>query len=942
MTINAPAALLLLLYELVAEEQGVGGDALRGTAQNDILKEYIARGNYIFPPKPSMRLTTDLFAYCAERIPNWNTISISGYHIREAGSTAVQELAFTLANGIAYCDAAVRAGLSPDRFGERLSFFFNAHNDFFQEVAKFRAARRLWARIMRERFGATNPKAQALRFHAQTGGSTLTAQQPQNNVVRVAIQALSAVCGGAQSLHTNSFDEALALPSEHAARLALRTQQILAAEAGATDTADPLGGSYYIEALTDELERRALELIERIDELGGAVAAVEQGFVQDEIEQASFRYQQQVESGERVIVGVNRFHEDDEEPIELHRLDPEAERRQLERTARLRAERNAADAEAAVARVRDAARGDGEHAAAAARRASRALHDRRDLQRAARRVGDVRPAARARMSEALDYHRATNVAARGTDEDEVRTIETKPSVFKDYGDAERAAARDVDRGAAVAGRRGRRPLARTVATTAAGRSTGARTRARARSSRSRRTSRTAGGLYSFDALTPGLVRIGDDVRDAARCRCATRSSCSPASTRGRAGSTWSAAIAMSGGTRGRCSRTCSRSRPPKGSSRGSTRAFVDADVNEALGIDGENEYALALLALGGGGVTLPARIARARGSALDGRRRRRRRGVAAPQGEEPRLDRERSRDAMRRRRSVRDVRGRGRCRARSSPSCCAGRRRRSPPTRRSVVRQLVTVASVEGLEPGIYDAELNLVAPRDERELREAAGFAAMEQEHPRDAAVNVFQLGRSRRDRRAARRPRLPLGAARGGDPRRPPPDRRVHARLGRRRLDVLRRRGVAPARHARVAAADGRDRAAVKRVARISVSPVKGFRLSHPDEVQLGPNGVEENRRFFLVDADGQRLRGSLTPWPVTHPRRLRRSVGAAAHALPRRHDGRGRRASRSGERDPFDVGDDRRHRPHRGGSVAGAAVEARRASPCGSRARTAPAPA
>jgi methylmalonyl-CoA mutase N-terminal domain/subunit len=358
MTINAPAALLLLLYELVAEGQGVRGDALRGTSQNDILKEYIARGNYIFPPKPSMRLTTDLFAYCAERVPSWNTISISGYHIREAGSTAVQELAFTLANGIAYCDAAVRAGLSPDRFGERLSFFFNAHNDFFQEVAKFRAARRLWARIMRERFGATNPKALALRFHAQTGGSTLTAQQPQNNVVRVAIQALSAVCGGAQSLHTNSFDEALALPSESAARLALRTQQILAAEAGATDTADPLGGSFYIESLTDELARRAWELIERIDELGGAVAAVEQGFVQDEIEQAAFAYQQQVESGERVIVGVNRFHEDEEEPIELHRLDPAAEQRQLARTAKLRAERNASAAAEALARVREAARGD--------------------------------------------------------------------------------------------------------------------------------------------------------------------------------------------------------------------------------------------------------------------------------------------------------------------------------------------------------------------------------------------------------------------------------------------------------------------------------------------------------------------------------------------------------------------------------------------------------
>src|SRR3954453_17951134 len=358
MTINAPAALLLLLYELVAEEQGVGGDALRGTSQNDILKEYVARGNYIFPPKPSMRLTTDLFAYCAERIPSWNTISISGYHIREAGSTAVQELAFTLANGIAYCDAAVRAGLSPDRFGERLSFFFNAHNDFFQEVAKFRAARRLWARIMSERFGATNPKAQALRFHAQTGGSTLAAQQPQNNVVRVAIQALSAVCGGAQSLHTNSFDEALALPSQRAARIALRTQQVLANEAGGTDTADPLGGAYFLESLTRELEERAWALIERVEELGGAVAAVEQGFTQHEIEDAAYEHERALESGEGVVVGVNRFVEEEaDEEIELHRLDPDAERRQVERTARVRAERDAAAAEAALARVRDSARG---------------------------------------------------------------------------------------------------------------------------------------------------------------------------------------------------------------------------------------------------------------------------------------------------------------------------------------------------------------------------------------------------------------------------------------------------------------------------------------------------------------------------------------------------------------------------------------------------------
>jgi methylmalonyl-CoA mutase, N-terminal domain len=357
MTINAPAALLLLLYELVAEGQGVPGDRLRGTVQNDILKEYVARGNYIFPPKPSMRVTTDLFAYCHERLPSWNTISISGYHIREAGSTAVQELAFTLANGIAYCEAAVKAGLSPDEFGARLSFFFNAHNHFFQEVAKFRAGRRLWARIMSERFGATNPRAQALRFHAQTGGSTLTAQQPESNVVRVAVQALSAVCGGAQSIHTNAFDEALALPTERSARIALRTQQILAHEAGGTDTADPLGGAYFIEALTRELEARATELIERIDELGGAVAAVEEGFVQREIEDAAFAHEVAVAGGTKVVVGVNRYREDDGDEIELHRIDPDAERRQLERTRRVRAERDADAAERALARVREVARG---------------------------------------------------------------------------------------------------------------------------------------------------------------------------------------------------------------------------------------------------------------------------------------------------------------------------------------------------------------------------------------------------------------------------------------------------------------------------------------------------------------------------------------------------------------------------------------------------------
>jgi methylmalonyl-CoA mutase N-terminal domain/subunit len=358
MTINAPAALLLLLYELVAEKQGIAGEQVRGTVQNDILKEYCARGNYIFPPRPSMRITTDLFAYCHERLPKWNTISISGYHIREAGATAAQELAFTLANGIAYCQAAVDAGLSPDEFGARLSFFFNAHNHFFQEVAKFRAARRLWARIMKERFGATNPRAQALRFHAQTGGSTLTAQQPESNIVRVAVQALAAACGGAQSIHTNGFDEALALPTERSARIALRTQQVLAHEAGGTDTADPLGGSWFIEALTEELEARASELIESVDKLGGAVAAIEQGFVQHEIEDAAFRFNAQVEAGETVIVGVNRYAEDEEASTELHRLDPEAERRQLERTARVRAERDPDEAVRALEQVRSVAQSD--------------------------------------------------------------------------------------------------------------------------------------------------------------------------------------------------------------------------------------------------------------------------------------------------------------------------------------------------------------------------------------------------------------------------------------------------------------------------------------------------------------------------------------------------------------------------------------------------------
>jgi methylmalonyl-CoA mutase N-terminal domain/subunit len=358
MTINAPASLLLLLYELVAEEQGVGPEALSGTIQNDILKEYIARGNYIFPARPSMRLTVDTFRYCTERLPRWNTISISGYHIREAGSTAAQELAFTLANGIAYVQAAVDAGLQVDAFARRLSFFFNAHNDFFTEVAKFRAARALWAEVMRDRFGARDPRSQMLRFHAQTGGSTLTAQQAENNIVRVAVQALSAVCGGAQSLHTNGYDEALALPTERSATIALRTQQILATEAGATATADPLGGSYYIEALTDGLAAEARRLIEEVDRLGGAVAAVEAGWVQDAIDQSAFEAHRRVQAGEDVIVGVNRYRSGESEPIELQRIDPGAERRQVERTERVRAERDAAAWEAAVVEVRQAAGSD--------------------------------------------------------------------------------------------------------------------------------------------------------------------------------------------------------------------------------------------------------------------------------------------------------------------------------------------------------------------------------------------------------------------------------------------------------------------------------------------------------------------------------------------------------------------------------------------------------
>jgi len=356
MTINAPAAVLLALYQLVGEEQGVAPERLRGTVQNDILKEYIARGNFIYPPAPSMRLTTDLFAYCAEHVPRWNTCSISGYHFREKGCSAVQEVAFTLANGIAYVQAAIDAGLQVDDFAPRLAFFFNGHNNVFQEVAKFRAARRIWAEAMRDRFGATDPRSMMIRFHTQTGGVTLTAQQPLNNVVRVALQAFAAVCGGTQSLHTNGYDEALALPTERAAKLALRTQQIIAHESGAADTVDPFAGSYYVEALTDELERRARILIERVDELGGSVQAI--AFIKDEIEESAFGYHERYRTGQDVVVGVNRYIEDDAAVEEILRVDPDAERAQVERLHAFKDRRDRALAERRLDELRAACRGD--------------------------------------------------------------------------------------------------------------------------------------------------------------------------------------------------------------------------------------------------------------------------------------------------------------------------------------------------------------------------------------------------------------------------------------------------------------------------------------------------------------------------------------------------------------------------------------------------------
>ena len=391
MTINATASILLALYLVVAERRGIAWDKLNGTIQNDVLKEYVARGTYIYPPRGSMRIITDIFSFASNEVPNWNTISISGYHIREAGSTAAQELAFTLADGIAYVDAAVKAGLKIDDFASRLSFFFNVHNNFFEEIAKFRAARRLWARIMRDRFGAKDERSMMLRFHAQTAGSTLTAQQVDNNVVRVTLQALAAVLGGAQSLHTNSKDEALALPTESSALLALRTQQVIAHESDVADTADPLGGAYYLESLTRELEKKTLEYIEHIDDLGGAVAAIERGYMQREIQNAAFIYQREIETQQRIIVGVNQFTAGGEPPGELLKVNPALEDQQKRAIQKVRAERDADAARKAQAGV-EAAAHDGQNLMPAIVGAVRAWCTLGEISDAMRRVfGEYRP-----------------------------------------------------------------------------------------------------------------------------------------------------------------------------------------------------------------------------------------------------------------------------------------------------------------------------------------------------------------------------------------------------------------------------------------------------------------------------------------------------------------------------------------------------------------------
>ncbi len=377
MTINAPAAVLLLLYELVGEEQGVDSHALRGTVQNDVLKEYVARGNYIYPPEATMRLTTDIFEYCAERVPKWNTISISGYHIREKGCSAVQEVGFTLANAIAYTEAALERGLEVDEFAGQLAFFFNCHNNVFQEVAKFRAARRMWAKLMRERFGATKERSQMIRFHTQTGGVTLQAQQPEVNIVRVALQGFAAVAGGTQSLHTNGFDEALALPTERSARIALRTQQVIAHESGVADTVDPFAGSYFVESLTDEIEQRAWELMEEVEAQGGSVNALD--FMQKEIEESAASYHERYRSGQDIVVGVNKYVTDTVDDVDILKVDPEAERRQLERLAKFKADRDQAGVASSLEALRDvAAAGEGN-----------LLHPIKDALRAGASIGET-------------------------------------------------------------------------------------------------------------------------------------------------------------------------------------------------------------------------------------------------------------------------------------------------------------------------------------------------------------------------------------------------------------------------------------------------------------------------------------------------------------------------------------------------------------------------
>ncbi len=376
MTINAPAAILLLLYQLVGEENGIASDQLRGTVQNDVLKEYVSRGNYIYPPEPTMRLTTDIFAYCDEHVPKWNTISISGYHMREKGCSAVQEVAFTLANAIAYVQAGLDAGLEIDRFGKRLAFFFNCHNNVFQEVAKFRAARRMWAKIMSERFGSSDADAQRIRFHTQTGGVTLQAQQPEVNIIRVALQGFAAVCGGTQSLHTNGFDEALALPTERSARIALRTQQVLAHESGSADTVDPFAGSYFIESLTDEIEQRSWELMDKVEELGGSVHALE--FIQREIEESAASYQERYRTGQDIIVGVNKYVTDQVDDVEILKVDPESEQRQLKRLEQFKQARDTENLERSLDALRDVARGEGN-----------LLHPIRDALKAGGSIGEV-------------------------------------------------------------------------------------------------------------------------------------------------------------------------------------------------------------------------------------------------------------------------------------------------------------------------------------------------------------------------------------------------------------------------------------------------------------------------------------------------------------------------------------------------------------------------